>query len=135
MEDDYLGLDINHYFLCVNDGKINYFLTLLSDLANIQNGLQTEHFGTNIKYYKEDDNGDLKQIYKAAEIEHGIITPEKLKEIDKKNSWNEISSDFEFYKWYDAMMEYPNLNDDNKKFLKVLVDFYKCITDAYDSFF
>ena len=90
--DEYVDFDINHYFLCVNDGNSNYFLTLTADLANIQNGLRTEHFGTNIEYYREDSNGDLKQVYKGEEIEHRIINPIELKEIDKKIGYTTIFS-------------------------------------------
>ena len=94
VDNDYLEFDINHYFLCVNDGVSNYFLTLTADLPNIQNGLRTEHFGTNIDYFREDDNGDFKQVYKGDEISHRVISYNELKAIDKKIGYITLFSSF-----------------------------------------
>ena len=91
--DDDLDFDIHHFFLCANDGANNYFLTLVADLPNIQNGLKTEHFGTNIEYYREDENGVPKQVYKGEEIPHKIISSEELKKIDEKIGYTTVFED------------------------------------------
>lgn len=73
------NVSIYHTFLCVNgDNDKKYFLTLNSDLANIQMHFQTEHFANNIDYFDEDGN----QIYNGPKIEHSIMTFKELRELD-----------------------------------------------------
>ena len=79
-----LDFDIHHYFVAVSDGKDNYFLTLNADLGNIQNHMQTKHFGNNISYIREDSDGVLRQVYEGEEIPHKVLSDDDLFNIDKK---------------------------------------------------
>ena len=73
-------LDIYHsYLLCTGDDNKKYFLSLNSDLVNIKLNAAPEHFAIKIPYIY---NG--KQNYQGEEIEHDILTPKELLEIDKK---------------------------------------------------
>ena len=87
---DYIEYDkmknkIYHYFLCVNDGKYNYFLTPAADIAYIQNGLSTRHFATDISYLVTGPGGVKIPYYEANdEIPHRNLNSEELKKIDNK---------------------------------------------------
>lgn len=77
--------EIHHYFLCVNDGENNYFLTPAADYAYIQNGMATKHFGTDIDYMVPGRGGKLEKVYNTAEeIPHKVLTDIELKRIDSK---------------------------------------------------
>ena len=72
---------LHHYFLSVNvDGK-NIFLTPAADYFNIQNGLCTLRFGSEISYLL-----DGKPFYKSptGEIPHITLSREEIQKIDEK---------------------------------------------------
>lgn len=73
---------INHWMLAVNDGENEYFCTLSSDLPYIQMGMETKHFGVNIPYMKELNDGTTIQVYEGEEIKHSVLGQEELKNID-----------------------------------------------------
>lgn len=76
---------IYHYFLVASDDYNNYFLTPNADIHNIQNGLSTEHFASDIPYVREHKDGKNIKSYDAdEEIEHKTLSKEELYEIDKK---------------------------------------------------
>lgn len=80
-QDEYGTALITHYFLSVKgDNSRNYFLTLTADLANIQAGMRTEHFATNIPYL--DQNGT--QIYEGPEINNSTMTDEEIQKLDQQ---------------------------------------------------
>ena len=72
---------LHHYFLSVNiDGK-NIFLTPAADYFNIQNGLCTLRFGSEISYLL---NGEPFYKSNIGEIPHIVLSREEIKEIDDK---------------------------------------------------
>lgn len=73
---------INHWMLAVNDGENEYFCTLSSDLPYIQMGMETKHFGVNIPYVKELNDGTSIHVYEGEEIKHSVLSHEQLKKID-----------------------------------------------------
>lgn len=75
-------LIINHWMLVVSDGEKEYFCTLSSDLPYIQMGMETKHFGVNIPYVKELNDGTSIHVYEGEEIKHSVLSREQLKEID-----------------------------------------------------
>ncbi len=76
-------LTIYHWFLAVKDGDKTYFLTLNSDLPNIQMGLKTEHFANMIRHTRI-INGERVQIYEGEPITESIVDEKRLAEIDRK---------------------------------------------------
>lgn len=77
--------EIHHYFLCVNDGENNYFLTPAADYAYIQNGMATKHFASEIDYMVPGKGGKLEKVYNTdEEIPHKVLTDVELKKIDSK---------------------------------------------------
>lgn len=73
-------LDIFHsYLICVGDDDKKYFLSLNSDLVNIKLNAATEHFATDVPYEFND-----RQTYQGEKIDHSVIEPAELLEIDKK---------------------------------------------------
>ncbi len=77
---------IIHSFLSVTtkDGH-SYFLTLVPDLFNIQFGLQTKHFGSNISYkVVNPETNEEVQLYQGEEADITILTEEELLAIDRK---------------------------------------------------
>lgn len=73
---------INHWMLAVNDGENEYFCTLSSDLPYIQMGMETKHFGVNIPYMKELNDGTTIQVYEGEEIKHSVLGQNELRNID-----------------------------------------------------
>lgn len=72
---------LHHYFLSVNvDGK-NIFLTPAADYFNIQNGLCTLRFGSEISYLL---NGEPFYKSNIGEIPHIVLSKEEIKELDDK---------------------------------------------------
>ena len=74
---------IFHWFLAVIDGSHTYFLTLNSDLPNIQMGLKTEHFATRINYEKV-INGEKIQVYKGPKIEETVLDDKLIASLDRR---------------------------------------------------
>lgn len=80
-KDEYGTAIIKHYFLAVEgDNNKHYFLTLSADLANIQTGMKTEHFATNINYIVNDNI----QIYEGERIDHSVMTEEEIQKLDQQ---------------------------------------------------
>lgn len=136
---------INHWMLAVYDDEEDktYFATLTPDLPYIQMNMETRHFGSNIPY-KRDFNGNLFQVYKGDEINHSVISRERLKEIDTaigylKSYYRYNDRNQEDKEWF---MQYDNaalymLRDhlrDNKLYYSMEItetDFYKDLTEFY----
>lgn len=71
---------LHHFFLCVNTGEYNIFLTPAADYSNIQNGFCTLRFGSEISYMV-----DGEQFYKSPfEIPHKVLSRKDMKELDDK---------------------------------------------------
>ncbi|MBQ8659381.1 MAG: hypothetical protein IJ475_00890 [Bacilli bacterium] len=81
------SLVINHWMLAVSDETNTYFVSLASDLPYIQMGMRTRHFGTNIPYNKEDNEGNIIQVYEGDEIKHTVLDPTILENLDKDISY------------------------------------------------
>ena len=73
---------IYHWFLAVKDGDKIYFLTLNTDLPNIQMGLETEHFARPIQYIRE-IKGEKIQVYSGEEIKESVVPRDVLFQVDK----------------------------------------------------
>ena len=73
---------IYHWFLAVKDGDKVYFLTLNTDLPNIQMGFETQHFGTPIQYMRE-VQGKKIQVYQGEKINETVIPRNVLFQVDK----------------------------------------------------
>lgn len=76
-------LEINHWFLAVEDDEKTYFVTLASDLPYIQNGMKTKHFAVNIPYNKVLSDGTLERVYEGEEIKHTVLSDEEIYNLDK----------------------------------------------------
>lgn len=72
---------IYHWFLAVEDERHTYFLTLNTDLPNIQMGLKTEHFANRIRYIKK-VNGEMIQVYKGEPIKETTLGDELIESLD-----------------------------------------------------
>ncbi len=82
IRDDKVLDTIYHWFLAVKDGDKVYFLTLNTDLPNIQMGLETEHFATPIQYVRE-IKGQKIQVYKGEKINESVVPRDVLFQVDK----------------------------------------------------
>ncbi len=79
------GMEINHWFLAVQDGDKNYFLSLAADLANIKNHFQTEHFARYISYMKKDrKTGEKIQVYEGEKIFETAVSDDVLYQLDQE---------------------------------------------------
>lgn len=80
------SFELYHWFLCCNgDNNKKYFLTLIPDLMNIQNGWQTEHFATSISYYRsEEDEKSGKGSYFGERIYEEIMDSTELEQLDMR---------------------------------------------------
>ena len=69
---------LHHYFLCVNTGDFNIFLTPAADYSLIQNGFCTLRFGSEISYMV-----DGEKFYKSNfEIPHKVLSRKDMKKLD-----------------------------------------------------
>ena len=85
---------IYHWFLAVEDENHTYFLTLNTDLPNIQMGLKTEHFANRIRYVKK-VNGDLIQVYKGNPIKETVLGDELIESLDLEIGYINTSYDYD----------------------------------------
>lgn len=113
---------IQHYFLSVEgDENKKYFLTLSADLANIQAGLKTEHFATDIQYIG--NNGV--QIYHGNKIDNYVMPNEEMQQLDEQIGY---SNDGYEQLYTDRIFEMiKDAYSINKYYLKILTkqtDFY-----------
>ena len=69
---------LHHFFLCVNTGDFNIFLTPAADYSLIQNGFCTLRFGSEISFLV-----DGERFYKSNyEIPHKTLTRKDMKKLD-----------------------------------------------------
>ncbi len=85
---------IYHWFLAVKDGDKTYFLTLNTDLPNIQMGFETEHFGTPIQYIRE-IQGKKIQVYQGEKINETVIPRDVLFQVDKDIGYVKYSYNYD----------------------------------------
>lgn len=79
------SMDVNHWFLAVQDGEKNYFLSLAADLANIKNGFKTEHFARYISYMKTNrETGQKVQVYEGEKIFETELSDDILYQLDQE---------------------------------------------------
>ena len=75
--------DVYHYFLCcTGDDDKKYFLTLSSDLMNIQNNWQTEHFANTITHQLREIHGKVNFAYQGDPIQETVMSLEELLALD-----------------------------------------------------
>jgi hypothetical protein len=85
---------IYHWFLAVKDGDKTYFLTLNTDLPNIQMGFETEHFATPIQYVRE-IKGQKIQVYKGEKINESVVPRDVLFQVDKDIGYVKYSYNYD----------------------------------------
>lgn len=79
------SMEINHWFLAVQDDDKTYFLSLAADLANIKNGLKTEHFARYISYKKTNrETGEKIQVYEGEKIYETELSEDILYQLDQE---------------------------------------------------
>lgn len=79
------SMEINHWFLAVQDGDKTYFLSLAADLANIKNGFKTEHFARYISYKKTNrETGEKIQVYEGEKIYETELSEDILYQLDQE---------------------------------------------------
>ncbi len=82
-EDKSECFDVYHYFLCcTGEEDKKYFLTLSSDLMNIQNNWQTEHFASTIGYQLREVHGKTNVAYQGEPIQESTMSLEELLALD-----------------------------------------------------
>lgn len=113
---------LHHYFLSVDAGDYNIFLTPLLDFAYTQNHFATLRFGSKMPYLYEGE-----PFYKGGEIKHKILSKDEIKKIDDKLGFT-INVDNDHYAYVDDILK-------NKKNLYVDLiakdtDFYKHIINT-----
>lgn len=94
------SMEINHWFLAVEDNDKTYFLSLAADLANIKNGFKTEHFARYISYKKVNkDTGEKVQVYEGEKINETEVSEDVLYQLDSELGYirNEIVLDKDLY--------------------------------------
>ncbi len=75
--------DVYHYFLCcTGEDNKKYFLSLSSDLMNIQNNWQTKHFATTINYFQREIKGQKTVAYHGDMIDESVMSLDELIELD-----------------------------------------------------
>ncbi len=77
-------LDIYHYFLCcTGENNKKYFLTLSSDLMNIQNNWQTQHFASAMEYHLREVHGKKAVAYQGEPIQETVLSLPELLALDE----------------------------------------------------
>ena len=87
---------LNHWILVVNDDYNNYFLSLASDLAYIQEGFKTKHFASNIEYLQTLKDGSTVQVYEGEEIKHKVLSDDILRKIDLNIGYLNETNNYEY---------------------------------------
>lgn len=126
-EKDEQSMTINHYFLAVSDEKDTYFMSLASDLAYIQEGMQTKHFANYIPYTMNINNKEI-NVYEGKRINARVLTNEELYKIDKDIKY--LENLFLDKKTKEYSLQYNNsyfqiLKDDlknNKLYYNILIE-------------
>lgn len=79
------SMEVNHWFLAVQDKDKTYFLSLAADLSNIKNGFKTEHFARYISYMKTNrETGKKVQVYEGEKIFETELSDDILYQLDKE---------------------------------------------------
>lgn len=130
------SFELDHYFVCINIDNKNYFLTLAPDLFNIQNGLETEHYGGYVPGYIEYEDGSRVRYYEGELIEPELITKEELMREDYLigylNSYygsnpNSYLSDNVVLNYNNAGLELLSSEAEKNDFISETTNFYRSL--------